>query len=143
MDDNKSKNYQVNQREVPWISLLPPNILPPRFKYPSEYLWLINRRLVFLNPWMLCSIDEVEIRYRGLQKRYPNRTLVPFARRFDNDDVACWENDDNKRVVVVHDFASSGWEDTGEFYPNFWAWFKAVVDDMIEYQSNFEDGELL
>lgn len=144
MDDKKHEGYQVEQTDVPRISLIPQNILPPGFKYPSEYLWLINRRLVFLNPWILFFGEGSElIRYSGLRKRYPNRTLVPFARRLSNDDVACWENDDNQRVVVVNDFESSGWEDSGEVYPNFWAWFKAAVDEMIEYQSSFEDGELL
>lgn len=40
---------------------------------------------------------------------YPGRSLVPFACRQDNDDVACWDLDQGRgRVVIVHDFKSPG-----------------------------------
>lgn len=35
--------------------------------------------------------DQVVSRMDGLKKRYPNRILVPFDRRIDNDDLACFE----------------------------------------------------
>jgi hypothetical protein len=60
--------------------------------------------------------------------------LVPFARRFNTDDIACWEGTDNQSVVIVHDFTSVGWEDRGERYADFWSWYRAAVDEMIEFE---------
>jgi hypothetical protein len=48
---------------------------------------------------------------------------VPFARRQDNDDVACWDSDGHD-VAVVHDFATPGWEQRGHRFPNFTAWLR-------------------
>lgn len=63
---------------------------------------------------------------------YPERALVPFARRQDNDDVACWEAGQGEQVFIVHDYASPGWERRG-VYPNFYVWLRQAVEDMIEY----------
>ena len=62
--------------------------------------------------------DETVRRFRGLQKRYPGRRLYPFARRDDNDDVACFEDDDNSLGNIIHDFADIGWEQR-EVVPTF------------------------
>jgi hypothetical protein len=34
-------------------------------------------------------------------------------------------------VVIVHDFASEGWEARDEF-GNFWDWFRSIVEYFIE-----------
>jgi hypothetical protein len=47
-------------------------------------------------------------------KRYPDRELVLFAVRQDNDDVACWDLDQGN-VAVVHDFSSPGFERRAEY----------------------------
>jgi hypothetical protein len=57
--------------------------------------------------------------------------LVPFARREDNDDVACWEPM-SPRVVVIHDFASPGFEDRGGF-ADFNGWLRQAVEDLIAF----------
>ena len=93
----------------------------------------------FFPPWQLLFGEWVKVRADGLRKRYPNRRLVPFARRFTSDDVACWEGSDNESVVVVHDFASKGWEDRKERYSGFWEWYRAAMDEMIEFER--EDRE--
>lgn len=55
----------------------------------------------------------------ALHGRYPPRKVIPFARREDSDDVACVVVHDPERppgsVVVIHDYASPGWEVVAEF----------------------------
>lgn len=132
--ENVTSGYQPDQQDVPKVSLLLPEELPEGFVYPPEFLFLVDNRIVFFPPWQLLFGEWVKTRANGLSKRYPNRQLVPFARRFTSDDVACWEECDNESVVVVHDFASQGWEDRKERYPSFWNWYRAAVDEMIEFE---------
>ena len=68
-----------------------------------------------------------------LEKRYPERNLIPFARRGDCDDVACFEVGKGEQVYVIHDFASSGYEQR-KIYENVWKWLEDVVDTMIEFE---------
>jgi hypothetical protein len=54
-----------------------------------------------------------------------------FAVRQDNDDVACWDID-QANAVVVHDFASPGFEQRREF-PGFYDWLRQAIEDLIEF----------
>jgi len=54
----------------------------------------------------------------------------PFARRQDCDDIACVV--EGQQVVIIHDFASQGWEKRKQFV-DFTAWFRAAVEDFIEF----------
>jgi hypothetical protein len=134
MDDTASSDFQVEQTEVPKVLLLGKEDLPEGFVYPPEFLFLVDSRMVFFPPWQLLFDRWTKVSYDGLRERYPTRVLVPFARRFNTDDVACWENGNNREVVVVHDHASKGWEDRGERYPDFWSWYRATVEEMIEFE---------
>lgn len=105
--------------------------LPEGFSYPSEFVRVVELGLTQLEPWWIMTGDLLRDRFSGLAGRYPNRTLVPFARRQDNDDVACWDVRSGK-LVVIHDFASPGSEARTDF-PTFYAWFRQAVDDLIEF----------
>ena len=59
-------------------------------------------------------------------------TVVPFANRQDNDDVACFDLD-RGGISIIHDFASVGWEQR-EVYPTFYAWLRQAVEDLIEFE---------
>ena len=61
---------------------------------------------------------------------YPQRKLIPFARRDDGDDIACFEVGKENRVQIIHDFASAGYEQRKE-YECFWDWFRDAVEEMI------------
>lgn len=134
MNDATVNPLQPDQQEVPVVVLLSENELPDGFVYPPEFLFLVDSRIVFFPPWQLLFGDWTRTRFEGMRVRYPDRKLVPFARRFNCDDVACWEGSDNRGIVVVHDFASRGWEDRSERYPDFWSWYRAAVDEMIEFE---------
>lgn len=67
---------------------------------------------------------HLEFRFNGLKQRYSTRKLVPFARRGDNDDVACLdatEQSNKPKIIIIHDWASPGYENRGEF-DDFLAW---------------------
>jgi hypothetical protein len=107
--------------------------LPAGFEYPRGFIRVIELGLIQLEPWRLLEGEQLWERNRGLKERYPSRILVPFARRQDNDDVACWEpKAGDGIVVVVHDFASPGWESHGQF-ESFYDWLRQAVEDLIEF----------
>jgi len=106
---------------------------PSWFDYPSSFLRTVDLRLTNLEPWEVLFDDKLQQRFEGLQERYPSRNLVPFAVRVDNDDVACWDECEPNKVVIVHDYASEGYEKRGEF-ADFWLWFKSAVDDMSYFE---------
>ena len=112
--------------------LLEKSELPQWFEYPSEFNILTEQNLLDFDPWIILTNDRLKKRYLGLKKRYPNRDLIPFARREDNDDLACWEK--GKDVVIIHDFASPSYEG-GNSSISFWDWLRQVIEDMIEHNS--------
>lgn len=107
--------------------------LPQWFEYPDSFLKIVEQNLTDLSPWHILSNELLRAKNEGLKERYPKRNLVPFARRYDNDDVACWEKSNPQKVVIIHDFASEGWENVKD-YENFWKWFKTAIDEMIEFE---------
>ena len=101
------------------------------FQYPASFEKAIELNLLDFEFWYIMSNEQVLTRINGLKKRYPNRKLVPFARRDDNDDIACFEVGKEPKVQIIHDFASEGYEERGE-YDDFWSWMKMAVDELIE-----------
>ena len=108
------------------------NDFPGWLDLDEGYLKLTERNLYDFTPWELLVGDEYKVRYESLRKNYPNRFLAPFACRQDNDDIACWEKGKIGKVIIVHDFASPGWEN-GKVYDDFWNWFRSIVEDMIDW----------
>lgn len=98
--------------------------------YPKEFRRIVDLQLCDLDPWFILKGEQLEIRYLGMRKRYPDQYLVPFARRADNDDVACFEKDIAGKVVIIHDFASLGYEQK-KIHDHFWDWFRDAVEEMI------------
>ncbi|HET6293163.1 MAG TPA: hypothetical protein VFG33_07310 [Kribbella sp.] len=107
--------------------------LPAGFSYPASFLRVVELGLVDLEPWCILDGERLNERYRGLQERYQARELVPFARRQDNDDVACWDVSEGSKVLIIHDFADLGWE-LRQVLPSFYAWLRQAVEDLIEFE---------
>lgn len=105
------------------------------FQYPSSFVKAVELNLLDFEFWYFMTNEQVSTRINGLMKRYPNRKLVPFARRDDSDDIACFEVGKEPRVQIIHDFASEGYEQRGE-YEGFWDWMKMAVDELIEKGGN-------
>lgn len=134
---NLSKGWSNEMSEVKYEFFLSDTLLPGDFKYPQSYIDFVKREIPDTEPWhFLCN--ELEWRFKGLKQRYPNRSVIPFARRRDNDDVACFDGADtsgNPRVFIIHDFASPGWEGRGE-YENFNEWLKLAKDESEEWKQS-------
>lgn len=121
--------------------LLSPGDLPDGFAYPPEFLRVVELGLLQLEPWFVLRGDLLRRRLEGLEKRYPDRVYVPFADRQDNDDVACFTGSGSE-VVIVHDFASPGWERRErEPYPDFHAWLRRAFDDFIRWGEDEDEDE--
>ena len=105
--------------------LLPESKMPNWFTYPSDFVSAVEDGLLDVGPWQILTRTWLVVRLDGLRKRFPNRSLVPFARRLDNDDIACWQKGTGAKVYLIHDFAAPGWE-AQEQYPSFKDWLAAA-----------------
>lgn len=105
--------------------------LPGGFDYPPEFIRVVELGLTDLEPRWIFDGGQLYRRMVGLRERYPERQLVPFARRQDNDDVACWDLVQGN-VMVIHDTASPGWEQRDTF-PDFNSWLRQAIEDLIEH----------
>lgn len=110
------------------------------FKYPQSFLDVIAKDdLIDLDPWwFLCEFDGFSQQWLNeIKKQYPERNLIPFAKRSDSDDVACFDGLDTSgdpQVFYIHAFASPGWEDHGSV-TNFDIWFDAAKKESALYKS--------
>ncbi|NCP52579.1 MAG: hypothetical protein GW827_13095 [Flavobacteriales bacterium] len=99
----------------------------------DKYIKLLKLELINFRPWKILPIEEGLDYAKDLKKRYPKRDLLPFSMRTDCDDVACWDSSKEEgKVFIIHDFASEGWEQQGEF-KDFDEWFANALDDMFSF----------
>lgn len=115
--------------------LLSSDQLPSWFKYPEPLLNLVRHKNIDFGLWQILLSKWLEVRLTGLRQRYPERNLIPFARRMDCDDVACFDvqkQAEKPSVVIIHDFASSGWEMRSEF-EDFEQWLDTAKADAKEW----------
>jgi hypothetical protein len=103
---------------------------PDWVEYPNSFKRLVYQGLIHLTPWHIMDAQQAVVHARELAERYPTRDIFPFAYRQDIDDIACWEKDSGETVLVIHDFASAGWEN-GEEFSDVWAWFRSAVEETI------------
>ena len=116
--------------------------IPYGFQYPAGIYKLIELNLLNYDVWYFMDRESALERLKGVQERYPNRKLIPFARRDACDDIACFEVGSKElegRVFIIHDYASSGWE-FREVWESIWEWVKYAVDIMVEFELIEEDS---
>lgn len=112
---------------------LPHTEKPSWLTYPTKFNALVAEGEDDFDLWYLIEAPRVLERRRGLLERYPQRDLVPFAKRDDNDDVACWDQKlGSERVVVIHDFASEGYEERAVF-ESFEQWLENALIEAEEF----------
>jgi len=112
------------------------------FNYPAEYNWLVERGIAGfapftqLQPWYFTPKDQSF----WATKHWPssgNRKLFVFARRQDNDDLACFALNTDGRIegiLIIQGWVDNGFEILREF-SSFWEWFKFVIDDIADWIS--------
>jgi hypothetical protein len=110
------------------IELLKLEEVPGWFTYPDNFLRAVQSGVYDIGPWQILEGKWLRVRTKGLKKRFPMRELVPFARRLDSDDVACWERASLPAVQVIHDFCAPGLEQRQAF-PSFDIWLSAAQDE--------------
>lgn len=119
-------------------------VIPSGFIYPSDYLDFSKKgSFPDLRPWSFLWENELDSLADGLKKRYPNRSLVPFARRIDCDDMACFEGADasgNPVVHIIHDYSSPGWEQRGTL-KSFTEWLQMAMEEAEEWRAENEEDE--
>lgn len=106
--------------------------------FPKNYYWLIEKGLISfdsfgpLEPWFYLPREHQFIVNERWPKIDSNFIRVAFAKRQDNDEIACFIFDANRMLLGVD--LIQGW--TGEGYvvlrsfPNLWEWLKYVIDDI-------------
>ena len=107
------------------------------FNLPTGYQWLVDHGLVGfepftqLQPWYYLPDDQCF----WTTERWPNanaKRLFVFARRQDNDDLACMNFDENEIVngiILIQGWTKSGFDIVQEF-PDFWLWRQQVIQDI-------------
>ncbi len=118
----------MNANEYFLSSAIRPNWL----EYPHSFRRIVEQSIVDITPWHIMDGEHALRKFRGLSLRYSSRELFPFAYRQDNDDLACWVKNMGEQVFIIYDFASLGYEDEG-FFNDFWAWFRAAIEETIEW----------
>ncbi len=108
--------------------------------FPQGYFWLNDRGIIGhkefsqLQPWFY--LDECDCFFVNVKwKNITNDNLFAFARRQDNDELACFKLDATGSVISV--IIINGWSSDGfdliQEYPDFWAWVHQVIDDVKEW----------
>jgi hypothetical protein len=115
---------------------LPSEVTASGFKLPKHYFRVFELGLTNLEPWYFVNGPGFEVLYRGLLYRYPDRLTVPFARRRDNDDLACFVAKSDtyaaSHILLLHDYSSPGSEVDVELAA-FADWFLLAVKEMLEW----------
>ena len=92
----------------------------------------------------MCLLPDTEY-YDGwvkiLQKQYPDRRLVPFAKWNLDDDIACFEPSDNPDlpgIHYIHSFTDPGYEERG-YCATFEKWLEVALEEAAGYQADFPE----
>ena len=111
------------------------------FKFPPSYIKIAEAGSMNAEHWFLLSNEHMRGIYPGLRFRYRKRKLVPFAKRDDCDDLACFEIGKGGRVFVIHDYADAGWEQRQE-YDTFWEWYIAAISEKMNEEDEIYYADL-
>ena len=124
------------------VGLVPVKMRPVGFEYPKLFLSVFESGFRDLTPWVIMEGESLADHQSDCAQRYPARNLVLFAHRIDCDEVACWDLDAGG-VALVHYFASPGWEQRGEgrVLPNFAAWLRRAMEDLIEEHESLVESD--
>jgi hypothetical protein len=136
----------VSNDEEMMYYFLTKQVLPKGFIYPESFIKYIkyDTEVKELEPYILFrSKDRTQTFNRVVKEQYPSRTLVPFGKDNNSDDVFCFDGTDisgNPKVYIVHTYASPGWEDKG-YVEDFTAWLTFAQEAHDAYEKQREEEE--
>lgn len=113
-------------------------IAPAGFRFPPTFVEMVRGPLPDIIPydWLMVDGDVLEVIVDTLRRLYPNRSLVPFAGDTRNDDLFCFDGHDTTgepAVLLIHAFASPGWEYRGE-WRSFESWLEEAARQRREWE---------
>lgn len=111
---------------------VPAEILATGFSLPESYVRACELGLGHLAPWRFLRGEAFLAAYAQLNAGEADEILLPFARRSDCDEIACFQVlPGPPEQVRVMQRTGSTYSPLAEF-PNFWIWFRQGVEDMIQ-----------
>lgn len=113
---------------VEWLKKFETQIA--NFYYPDSYLKIVKLNLLDYDNWYLLSNELISSRYEVLRQTFPKRHLVPFAARYDCDDLACFDVEYVDKVIIINDQDYADDENIQEF-ETFWNWFISAIKELI------------
>lgn len=101
-------------------------------KYPDALERLISLKLINFDLWYLMTKEQATVILEQLKRQCSSTELIPFARRGDTEDIACFEIRNNEKVVVLKKCEYLGYRPRQE-YGSVWDWFRDAVETMIAF----------
>lgn len=115
---------------------------------PKGYVWVAKQGIMGFQefsqfqPWYLCGIEEI----LPLHQRWPSfkgqHVLIPFARRQDCDELACFKLELGQVVginVIHYSLGPPVFCEVCEEYQTFWDWVRGIIKD-VELWSQLGDN---
>ena len=111
--------------------------------FPIGYRWIIQQswfgfdEFTAFQPWYLLEdTKQFVVTDRWPDGLFPG-ILMAFARRQDNDELACFVIESKKvtQIVVVNGWTSSGY-DILQTHNDFWDWMRSIIDDVAVWAEN-------
>jgi len=102
------------------------------FDYPEALERLVALKLINFDLWYLMSKEQSMVILRQMKMNCNRKDLIPFARRGDNEDVACFEIGNNEKVVVLRNCEHLGYRPR-QVFDSVWDWFRDAIEIMIAF----------
>ncbi len=118
--------------------LLPVTEWPDDFGHPPEFVRVVEAGLTRLEPWSVLQGEYLRNKHVGLQSAIDRDDSFPSR---NGRTATTWLVGNLARrgnVVIVHDFASRGWEQRAELM-DFHAWLREAVEDFITFEQRPPD----
>lgn len=119
---------------------IPAEIVATGFDLPESYARACDLGLGHIAPWQFLQGEAFLSAYARVNEDCASGILLPFARRADLGELACFEvlpgPPESVRVLAEQDGHA-----VAEF-PTFWAWFRQGVEDMIHQAPGDAVGDL-
>jgi len=102
------------------------------FNYPDALERLVALKLINFDLWYLMSAEQSRVILNQLKMNCNCKGLVPFARRGDNEDIACFEIENNEKVIVLKNCEYLGYRPR-QVFDSVWDWFRDAIEIMIAF----------